>query len=125
MAIDEKERQAEIAAELEETARTLAHSTRAVPSPSDSYRMIGDVRDTSDHLAQVSEQLAAWHRRTQDGVHYDGEDARGDGTGTAQTAAALDRAAAAFRAAADELRHALNANSVIRWFDKPQPTNEA
>ncbi|RGE19077.1 hypothetical protein [Leucobacter sp. wl10] len=124
MAINEEQSQAAIAAELEETARTLAHSTRTVASPIDSYRMIGDVRDTSDHLAQVSEQLAAWHRRTQDGVHYDGEDNRGDGTGAAQTAAGLDRASAAFRTAADELRGALNANSVIRWFDEPETTEE-
>ena len=38
MAINEEQRQLEIAAEVEELARALAHSTRDVPHPRDSYR---------------------------------------------------------------------------------------
>lgn len=43
MAINEEQRQLEIAAEVEELARTLAHSTRDVPNPRDSYRLLGRV----------------------------------------------------------------------------------
>ena len=79
MAINEEQRQLEIAAEVEELARALAHSTRDVPHPRDSYRLLGELGATIDHLAQVIDQLGKWHSRTEDGTHYDGED--GDGTG--------------------------------------------
>lgn len=76
MAINEETRQLDIAGELEATARTLAHSTRAVPKPSDSYRLLGELSATADHLAQ----LATWHAATQDGTHYDGEDEGSNGS---------------------------------------------
>lgn len=56
MAINEEQRQLEIAAEAEELARTLAHSTRDVPHPRDSYRLLGELGATIDHLAQVIDQ---------------------------------------------------------------------
>lgn len=66
MAINEQARQLVVAGELEATARTLAHSTRAVPKPFESYRLLGDLSATADHLAQVLAQLTTWHAAT----HY-------------------------------------------------------
>lgn len=78
----------------------LAHSTRSVPVPSDSYFLLGELRATVDDLEQVCRQLGAWHAGVVDGVEYEGEDARGDGaTGTVTAAAELDRAASALAAA--------------------------
>src|SRR5690625_5351761 len=83
MAINDEGRQLAIAAELEEAARSLAHSTRDVPVPADSYAMLGELRATIDSLEEVCRRLGAWHTRVVDGVHYAGEDDRGDGaTGT-------------------------------------------
>ena len=118
MAVNEEGRQAAVAAELAETARTLAHSTRNVPVPSDSYSLLGELRATVDALEQVCRQLSAWHAGVVDGIHYEGEDDRGDGaTGTVAAAADLERAAAALNAASEALGRAHAANGVVRWHD--------
>ncbi len=118
MAVNEEQRQRAIAAELAEVARTLAHSTRDVPVPSESYNMLGELTATLADLEQVCRQLAAWHERVIDGVHYEGEDSHGDGaTGTVTAAAELERAATALASAEAALRQAHSANGVVRWFD--------
>lgn len=118
MSINEEHRQVEVAAQLSAQARTLAHSTRNVPSPRDSYDLLGELVATVGDLEQVCRQLSSWHTSVVDGVHYQGEDDRGDGaTGTVVTAAELTRAAAALDAAAVALRTAHSANGVVRWFD--------
>lgn len=121
MAINEQGRQLKVAREAEEQLRTLAHSTRDVPHPIDSYSMLGELTASADHMEQVCRQLAAWHERVVDGTHYDGEDERPDGASrTVMTAAELHRAAAAFDAASTALREAHAANGVVRWYDDPQ-----
>ena len=91
MATSQPHRQTEIAQTLEQTARTLAHSTRDVPAPFDSYRLLGELAPTVDHLEQVCRQLGEWHRQAIDGQHYAGEDERGDGaTGTIEAAVELE-----------------------------------
>lgn len=118
MAINEQHRQAELAAEVEAAARTLAHSTRAVPVPSESYALLGELHATTDHLAQVCQQLAAWHDTVEDGTHYEGEDARGDGaTGTVAAAGQLRQAASALADATQAIMAAHSANGVVRWHD--------
>ena len=119
MSVNEEDRQVDIASELSENARTLAHSTRDVPSPSSSsYTLLGELVATVDRLEQVVRQLSAWHSRVIDGIHYAGEDDRGDGaTGTITAAEQLTRAAAALDTASAALRAAHSANGVVRWFD--------
>lgn len=80
MAINEEQRQLDIARASEEHLRALAHSTRDVPSPSDSYQILGELGAITDHLVQVLEQLASWHHRVEDGTHYDAEN--GDHSGS-------------------------------------------
>lgn len=122
MAINEEQRQLEIAAEVEELARALAHSTRDVPHPRDSYRLLGELGATIDHLAQVIDQLGKWHSRTEDGTHYDGED--GDGTGSARAAGdELTAAANMLRLASSHVHRAHGHNGVVRWYDE-QPNQE-
>lgn len=119
MAINEESRQLELASELEATARTLAHSTRAVPKPFDSYRLLGELNATADHLVQVLAQLATWHAAAQDGTHYDGED-EGQVGGPQRAAAELTRAAREMKAAADDISLAHASNSFVRWYETPQ-----
>ena len=122
MSVNEQQRQKAISVELEELARTLAHSTRDVPIPSESYDMLGALTATIDSLEQVCRQLAGWHQRVIDGIHYQGEDATGDGaTGTVTAAAELDRAAIALASASTALSQAHSANGVVRWLDTPAP----
>jgi len=125
MAVNEEQRQAAIASEISELAETLAHSTRDVPRPIDSYSLLGELVATVNDLEQVCRQLGAWHALVIDGTHYAGEDARGDGaTGTVTAAAELERAAAALDAAGNALRAAHSANGVVRWFDSTGPNDE-
>lgn len=116
MASNEEHRQVEVASELEELARTLAHSTRTVPVPADSYALLGELRATTDGLEQVCRQLSRWHSQTVDGVQYVGEDDRGDGaSGTVVAAHELGRAAVLLAQASEALTRAHSANGVIRW----------
>lgn len=119
MAINEEFKQAQIAEDLAETARSLAHSTRNVPHPFDSWRMLGELAETQRGLAQVYDQLAAWHKRVVDGVHYAGEDDSGDRLNPAvlRVAFALEEAAHKARQVTDELEQARSANGVVRWVD--------
>lgn len=66
MVTNEEAGQVRIAGELEERARMLAHSTRSVPVPSDSYFLLGELRATVDDLEQVCRQLGAWHAPARD-----------------------------------------------------------
>lgn len=121
MAINEEHRQVEIAAELEAVARALAHSTRDIRSPVDSYTLLAELTATMDHLQQICRRLAAWHTLAHDGKHYAGEDERGDGaTSTGTAAAELERATAALDTASAALRSAHAANGVVRWHDEAQ-----
>ncbi len=115
MAINKDYRQIEVASEVEQSARTLAHSTRDVPTPSDSYALLGELGATVDHLEQVCRQLSQWHAAAREPEHFEGEDARGDGTGTATAAAQLDSASAALATASAALMRAHAANGVVRW----------
>ncbi|MFD1722408.1 hypothetical protein [Amnibacterium endophyticum] len=116
MAVNEPQRQVQIAVELEETARSLAHSTREVPNPADSYRLLAELGRATDHLQQTVRQLSAWHRRVVDGQEYRGEDENGDGvTGTLEAAEQLEAAADALDHASDAIRAAHAANGVVRW----------
>lgn len=117
MVIDAEHRQVEVAEALEEAARTLAHSTRTIPAPADSYRLLAELARTTDHLQQAVRQLSAWHRTVEDGREYAGEDERGDGvTGTLEAASQLEAAANALDHAGEALRAAHAANGVVRWI---------
>ena len=119
MAINEETRQLEIAAAVEELARTLAHSTHGVPHPRDSYPLLGELGATIDHLAQVIDQLGKWHSHAEDGTHYEGED--GGSTGSARAAAdELTTAANMLKLASSHVARAHSLNAVVRWRAEPQ-----
>lgn len=119
MAMNEPDRQAEISDELCRHARSLVTSTRQFPHPSDTYRLLGSLRDGTAALTQVCRQLGAFHASARDGHDYDGEDPDGSGQSTQQAAAALKQAATALAAAETALAQAHAANSHIRWSPEP------
>lgn len=116
--MNEDVNQAGIADQMQDAARKLAHSTRAVPSPPDSYELLGDLRATANHLEQVATQLASWHDNAEEGVENNGEDGSGDGAATATAAGELSQAAACLSDAAEHLSAAHSANSVVRWIPR-------
>lgn len=129
MSINEESRQVEIAEQLAENARTLAHSTRAVPKPSDSYTLLAVLAQAQESLAQVYSQLAAWHGRVLDGTHYSAADGRINDV-TAEhavelTKRGLERAEQEARWVANELYVAHSNNGVIRWFDEVTTADRA
>lgn len=119
MAQERQHRQVEIAVDLEETARVLAHATRDVPSPADSGALLAELGRTVDHLQQVARQLSAWHQRAVDGRDFLGEGDRADGViGTLEAAGQLEAAADALDHAGEALRDARTANGVVRWVGR-------
>jgi len=62
MALNEQHRQVQIAVELDEAARSLAHSTRDVLNPTDSYRLLAELGSTVHYLQQIVWGFSAWHR---------------------------------------------------------------
>lgn len=118
MTSNEQHRQVEVARELEATARTLAHSTRTVPNPADSYALLGDLGATIEHLVQVCGQLGRWHSQVQEGVHYrKGHEPSDEATGTVTSASDLARAARYLTNAAQQVHAAHSASAEVRWKD--------
>lgn len=113
MAVNEDYRQTQVAGEVEESARTLAHSTREVPTPSDSYALLGELGATVDHLEQVCRQLSRWHATARSAGHLQGEHA----PQAAEAAAELEAASAALSTASAALARAHVANGVVRWSE--------
>lgn len=113
--MNDESRQTEIADEVESAARQLAHSTRSVPSPPDSYELLGALTVTATHLAQVAGQLARWHDSAAEGVEHRGEDEDGDGRATSTAADELRQAAVSLGDAAAHIASAHSANGVVRW----------
>lgn len=123
MAINEQGRQLEVAREAKELLRTLAHSTRDVPNPRDSYSILGELGAIIDHVAQVCDQFASWHNRVEDGTHYKGEDGGTEGSARA-TAAELTTAAGALRLASNHVGHAHSHNAVVKWYPEPKRADD-
>ena len=55
---------------MAEAARQLAHETRNLEVPSDSYAILGDLVDTQRSIEQAIRQLAEWHRSVAPERHY-------------------------------------------------------
>lgn len=123
MAINEETRQLEIAREVESLTRTLAHSTRTVPNPNESYELLAELGLIVDHLRQVSQQLAQWHRSVVDGTHYNGLD--GEKYAPENVALFLFGAVNAFGEASGALADAHSANSGVRWLNEVKEIEEA
>lgn len=123
MSTNEEHRQRAVAAEVEEAARTLAHSTRTVPFPADSYELLGELRSTVDHLEQVCRQLATWHETTANRAQIDGNSGGATAHERAHGAAAdLTSAARALDEASTLISRAHTSNAVLHWPSLQEPT---
>ncbi|MDQ0241445.1 hypothetical protein [Arthrobacter bambusae] len=111
------------ATRLADAARDLAHATRVLNTPSDSYSVMGRLVDTQRSIQQVLEQLAEWHRSTSAGRHFsEGHDESTLGIITA--IAELDLAAQQADGLQETISRAHGGSSVVRWFDDVDPDQD-
>ena len=108
MAINDEGRQVQIADQLSETVRSLAHSTRNVPAPADSYALLGNLSASIWSLGQVADQLGRWHANA-----AEASDERRE-CENAETY--LRTAADLLRNAGEQLDQAHAENGRIRWL---------
>lgn len=111
------------AGRLSEAARELAHTTRGLDRPSDSYIVLGNLTSGTRSMQQSIQQLAQWHRTTQPDVHYSGGHDEST-TGVLAAATALEEAMELAEELEKALSRAHNANGAIRWFDETGPAKE-
>ena len=94
---------AQDADELGDAARGLAHATRHIPVPEDTYRVLGSMHYALTSVQQSLRQLADWHERysplaaTDDGDLAAGQEQAAKASGWLTIAAMLAIGALAFR----------------------------
>jgi hypothetical protein len=102
---------------MAEAATELAHSTRHLERPSDSYVILGEILEAQRSIKQTLRQLAEWHRTTAAGVHY-AEQHEESALGIMTSVAELDLAAQQAEGLHETLARAYGGNSVVQWFDR-------
>lgn len=108
---------------MADAARQLAHGTRDLESPSDSYVILGNLVDSQRSIEQVLRQLAEWHRGTAAGRHYRASHSESTlGIMTAVTD--LDLAAQQADGLQEKLSRAHGASGVVRGFDEVRPPED-
>ena len=112
---------AQDADELGDAARGLAHATRHIPVPEDTYRVLGSMHYALTSVQQSLRQLADWHERysplaaTDDGDLAAGQEHAAKASGWLTIAAAsLDQVVQLVMAAQSE-------NGQIAWQPEPSP----
>lgn len=111
------------AAEASEALRGLAHATRVIEEPADTYAVLGDLLAGVRSLRQVLDQLATVHVRNQVRA-YDDAGNQGAGASHALAAAAdLRQAAALLDGVHDQVDTAMGVSGRIAW--RPAPSTPA
>lgn len=110
-------------AEASEALRDLAHATRDMSFPAETYRVIGDLLAGVRSARQVLDQLADTHLRFRAVAHDDNGDHQ-VGVNEAQAAAdELHQAGTLLDAVHDRLDQAMQHSGRIAWHEAPsQPT---
>ena len=109
------------AAEASEALRGLAHATRVLEDPADTYAVLGDLLAGVRSLRQVLDQLATAHARNQVRA-YDDTGNQGAGASHALTAAAaLRHAAVLLDGVHEQVDAAMGASGRIAW--RPAPSD--
>ncbi|MBX3312349.1 MAG: hypothetical protein KF916_05575 [Microbacteriaceae bacterium] len=109
------------AAEASEALRGLAHATRVLEDPADTYAVLGDLLAGVRSLRQVFDQLATAHASNQMRA-YDDAGNQGAGASHALTAATeLRQAAALLDGVHEQMDAAMGASGRIAW--RPTPSD--
>lgn len=109
------------ASEAAEALRGLAHASRVIADPADSYRVLGSLSTGLASLQQSLDQLADWHDRNADRAATDDGD-RNAGRRDAESAGVhLHNAADSIRQAHRSLNTAFSHNGRIAWQSGTDP----
>lgn len=113
------------AAEVSEALRGLAHASRVLENPADTYPVLGDLLAGVRSLRQVLDQLATAHARNQVRAY---DDAGNQGAGASHAlaaAAALRQAATLLDSVHEQVDAAMGASGRIAWRPAPSEAGPA
>lgn len=113
------------AAEASEALRGLAHASRVLENPADTYPVLGDLLAGVRSLRQVLDQLATAHARNQVRAY---DDAGNQGAGASHALAAaseLQQAAVLLDGVHDRVDTAMGASGRIAWRPAPSEAGPA
>ncbi len=103
------------AEEAAEALRGLAHASRVISDPGDTYRMLGSLSAALASLQQSLDQLADWHDRNTDRASDDSGDRQAGRRDALAASAYLRDAAGRVRQAHGALNEAFNHTGQIAW----------
>ena len=106
-------------AEASEALRGLAHATRDLPHPAETYAVIGELLAGARSLRQVLDQLAATHIRFRAVAHDDHGDQAAGATSALAAADELHQAGTLLDAVHDRLDAAMSHSGRIAWHEVP------
>ncbi len=116
---------AQDADELGEAARGLAHATRRIAAPEDTYRVLGSVHYALTSVQQSLRQLANWHERHSPFAATDDGDRTAGQEQAAKTSGWLTIAAASMDQVVQLVMAAQSENGRIAWQPDPSPLDQA
>jgi hypothetical protein len=102
-----------------EALRVLAHATRAIPEPGDSYAVLGSLHASLASLRQTVDQLADFHERHAPTAVTSGVRELGSQVAAEIAAAQLREAAALLEQTSGRLSAAWSHNGRIVWQPEP------
>lgn len=111
-------------AEASAALRGLAHATRDIPHPAETYAVIGDLLGGVRSLRQVLDQLAATHLRFRAVAHDDAGNQAAGATAALAAADELHQAGTLLDAVESRLDSASQHSSRIAWHEAPAQTAE-
>lgn len=113
-------------AEASAALRGLAHATRDISHPAETYAVLGDLLGGVRSLRQVLDQLAATHIRFRAVAHDDAGDHAAGATAALAAADELHQAGTLLDAVHDRLDTAMSHSGRIAWHEAPsQPIPES
>jgi hypothetical protein len=111
-------------AEASAALRRLAHATRDIPHPAETYAVIGDLLGGVRSLRQVLDQLAATHLRFRAVAHDDAGNQAAGATAALAAADELHQAGTLLDAVHDRLDAAMSHSGRIAWHEAPAQIEE-
>jgi hypothetical protein len=111
-------------AEASAALRGLAHATRDIPHPAETYAVLGDLLGGVRSLRQVLDQLAATHLRFRAVAHDDAGNQAAGATAALAAADELHQAGTLLDAVHDRLDSAMSHSGRIAWHEAPPQTEE-
>jgi hypothetical protein len=111
-------------AEASAALRGLAHATRDIPHPAETYAVIGDLLGGVRSLRQVLDQLAATHLRFRAVAHDDAGNQAAGATAALAAADELHQAGTLLDAVESRLDSASQHSGRIAWHEAPAQTAE-